>query len=66
MDVQSVEDPGAVAARDASRRLERSRRAALEQALAARRRCYAARAAMSLADVLSDVADGSSGTGRWA
>lgn len=47
---------GADAASDASRRLERSRRAALSRSLAERRHALAAQVAVSLAELLSDSA----------
>lgn len=45
--------PGGVAALEASKRLERSRRAALSRALAEKRRSFAAQMALSLAEALS-------------
>lgn len=48
------EDPGNVAATDASKRLEWSRREALNRALAERRRNSVAQVALSLAEILSD------------
>jgi hypothetical protein len=57
MDSEATGDPGAVAALEASRRLERSRRAALNLALAERRRHAAARVALSLAEILSEESD---------
>lgn len=52
MSSEAGKDPGVVAALEASRRLERSRRAALNQALLEKRRHCAAQVALSLAEVL--------------
>jgi len=49
-----VTDSGVVVAREASRRLERTRRAALNQALVEKRRLYVAQVTSSLAEVLGD------------
>jgi hypothetical protein len=54
MESDAMRDPGAVAALEASRRLERSRRAALNLALTERRRHAAAKVALSLAEILSE------------
>lgn len=53
MDGGAVPDPRAVAALDASRRLERGRCSALAQALAEKRRLRATQAAASLARIVS-------------
>jgi len=57
-------DPGTIAALEASQRLQHTRRAALNLALAEKRRCFAAQVALSLAEILSDdttgAVDGSS------
>ena len=54
MSSQAGEDPGLVAALEAARRLERSRRAALNRTLVAKRRYFAAQVALSLAEILCD------------
>jgi hypothetical protein len=51
-------DPGTIAALEASKRIEHTRRAALNRALAEKRRCFAAQVALSLAEILSDDATG--------
>jgi hypothetical protein len=54
MSCQAGADSGSVVALEASRRIERSRRAALNEALAEKRRRFAAQVALSLAEVLCE------------